>query len=83
MDFKSILAKLKTDRKMQMVALFVVIVVFAMLFNALAPANMVDVKIYKHRETGDLIYCKTGTLTNEFHDYQGEGQIDASKAESC
>lgn len=43
----------------------------------------VDVKIYKHTESGNYIYCETGTLTNEFHTYEGEGRIAESKAVAC
>lgn len=43
----------------------------------------VAVKIYKHRESGNLIYCRTGTLTNDLHSYEGEGQIGESKAVEC
>lgn len=48
-----------------------------------APEPKVDVKIYKHRESGNLIYCRTGELNDEFHDYQGEGVIAESKAVEC
>ncbi len=43
----------------------------------------VDVKVYKHRESGNYIYCETGTLTDEFHDYIGESQIGESEAVGC
>lgn len=43
----------------------------------------VAVKIYKHTESGNYIYCRTGTLTNEFHTYEGEGKIAESKAVEC
>lgn len=43
----------------------------------------VAVKIYKHIESGNLIYCETGTLTDELHTYQGEGVIAESKAVAC
>ena len=43
----------------------------------------VAVKIYKHTESGNYIYCETGTLTDEFHTYEGEGKIAESKAVAC
>ncbi len=47
-------------------------------------AVKVEVKIYKHIESGNLIYCRTGNLDNSaLHEYQGEGKIDESKAEHC
>lgn len=52
--------------------------------SSFAPAEpTVAVKIYKHIESGNLIYCETGTLTDEFHTYQGEGVIAESKAVAC
>lgn len=43
----------------------------------------VAVKIYKHTESGNYIYCETGELNDEFHTYEGEGKIAESKAVAC
>jgi len=50
----------------------------------LAPKEpQVDVKIYRHIESGNLIYCETGELTGDLHEYVGEGQIGESEAVAC
>lgn len=50
----------------------------------LAPKEpQVDVKIYRHIESGNLIYCETGELTGDLHEYVGEGQIGESQAVAC
>jgi len=43
----------------------------------------VEVKIYKSLETGNFIYCRTGELTGDQHEYIGEGKIAESKAVEC
>ena len=43
----------------------------------------VDVTIYKHRETGNIIYCETGTLTDPPYEDIGAGKIGESKASGC
>ncbi len=48
-----------------------------------AKEPMVDVKIYRHIESGNLIYCETGELTGDLHEYVGEGQIGESTAVAC
>lgn len=49
----------------------------------LMPGAKVAVSIYRHKESGNLIYCRTGTLQGDMHEYVGEGKIDASKAVEC
>lgn len=48
-----------------------------------AKEPMVDVKIYRQISTGNLIYCETGELTGDLHEYVGEGQIGESQAVAC
>jgi hypothetical protein len=72
-----------TDAKNQMMITVVVIVLIALGAWYLLAEPKVAVKIYKHRESGNLIYCRTGELNDEFHDYQGEGKIAESKAVEC
>lgn len=48
-----------------------------------APEPKVDVKIYKHLESGNFIYCETGELTGDAHEYIGTGKIAESKAVAC
>jgi len=49
----------------------------------IAKEPQVAVKIYRHIESGNLIYCETGTLTDELHEYVGEGKIGKSQAVAC
>jgi len=49
----------------------------------LMPGAKVAVSIYRHKESGNLIYCRTGSLQGAMHEYVGEGKIDASKAVEC
>lgn len=67
--------------KVLFAGLITIVIGFALWFLLAEPK--VDVKIYKHTESGNYIYCRTGTLTNEFHTYEGEGKIAESKAVEC
>jgi len=59
-------------------------VAIAMALVLLVGCAKVSVKIYKHIESGNLVYCETGDLDNsELHEYQGEGVIDEAKAVAC
>lgn len=49
----------------------------------LMPGAKVAVSIYKHVESGNYIYCRTGSLQGPNHVYVGEGKIDADKAVAC
>jgi len=49
----------------------------------LMPGAKVAVSIYRHKESGNLIYCRTGSLQGDMHEYVGEGKIDADKAVEC
>ena len=49
----------------------------------LMPGAKVAVSIYKHVESGNYIYCRTGSLQGPNHVYVGEGKIDADKAVEC
>lgn len=49
----------------------------------LMPAGTVPVSIYRHKESGNYIYCRTGTLKGDMHEYVGEGKIAAAKAVEC
>jgi len=44
---------------------------------------MVDVEIYRHIESGNLIYCATGALNDEFHTHEGSGQIEKGQESYC
>jgi hypothetical protein len=59
------------------------IIVGILLIAWLMAEPKVAVKIYKHTESGNYIYCETGTLNDEFHTYEGEGKIAESKAVAC
>lgn len=72
-----------TDAKNKVMATMVVMVLLALGLWYFLAEPKVAVKIYLHRESGNFIYCETGTLTDEFHDYQGEGKIAESKAVAC
>ena len=64
------------------IAVMVALVGIALIVWLMAEPK-VAVKIYKHTESGNYIYCETGTLTDEFHTYEGEGKIAESKAVAC
>lgn len=73
-------------------ALIVAIIALVMAFRgwamietsiALLAEPRVAVKIYKSLETGNFIYCRTGTLEGPDHEYIGEGKIAESKAVEC
>jgi hypothetical protein len=49
----------------------------------LMPGARVAVSIYRHKESGEYIYCRTGSLQGDMHEYVGEGKIAASKAVEC
>ncbi len=49
----------------------------------LMPGAKVAVSIYRHIESGNLIYCESGSLQGDMHEYVGEGKIDADKAVAC
>lgn len=53
------------------------------LIRDLMPGAKVAVSIYRHIESGNLIYCRTGSLQGDMHEYVGEGKIDADKAVEC
>jgi len=53
------------------------------LIRDLMPGAKVAVSIYKHIESGNYIYCRTGSLQGPKHVYVGEGKIDADKAVEC
>ena len=72
--------KVVKDKRVQVV---VVMLVGIALITWLMAEPKVAVKIYKHTESGNYIYCETGTLTDEFHTYEGEGKIAESKAVAC
>lgn len=72
--------KVVKDRRVQVVVL---IMIGIALVAWLMAEPKVAVKIYKHTESGNYIYCETGTLTDEFHTYEGEGKIAESKAVAC
>jgi len=60
------------------------IAMFVLLGVAACAEPKVDVKIYKHIESGNLIYCESGDLDNsDLHEYQGEGKIGESRAVAC
>lgn len=74
--------------------MFEFIAVVALIFSLLAillvvkpellmPGGKVAVSIYRHKESGNYIYCRTGTLQGDMHEYVGEGKIDADKAVEC
>ena len=47
-------------------------------------AAKVAVEIYRHDESGEMIYCESGDLSNSgMHTYMGSGTIDADKAVAC
>lgn len=69
----------KTNLIFGAIAVLIVLVIAWMLLAE----PKVDVKIYKHTESGNYIYCETGTLNDEFHTYEGEGKIAESKAVAC
>ena len=52
-------------------------------FADFAPDDRVAVEIYRNDETGNMIYCETGDLNDEFHTYMGSGKIRAAKAVAC
>ena len=72
-----------TDARNKVMATGVVMVIIALALWYFLAEPKVAVKIYKHRESGNFIYCRTGELNDEFHDYQGEGKIAESKAVEC
>ena len=45
--------------------------------------DRVDVEIYKSDETGEMIYCESGSLSLDNHTYMGSGKISADKAVAC
>lgn len=80
----SILSTIRAwDRRTQVLIAFAVVILLAALIGMFAAEPQVAVKIYKHTESGNLIYCETGTLNDEFHTYEGEGKIGESKAVAC
>ena len=73
-----------------MVIVALILSVVAILLNVrpnlirdLMPGAKVAVSIYRHKESGNLIYCRTGSLQGDMHEYVGEGKIDADKAVEC
>ena len=55
----------------------------AMDINQLAADPMVSVKMYKHIESGEPIYCITGEITGDKHTYVGETMVRKSEAGHC
>ena len=45
--------------------------------------DRVDVEIYKSDETGEMIYCESGSLSLDNHTYMGSGKISRDKAVAC
>jgi hypothetical protein len=45
--------------------------------------DRVDVEIYKSDETGEMIYCESGSLSLDSHTYMGSGKISVDKAVAC
>ncbi len=76
-------AMMKTSKKAQAMAVIVLILFVAILFDVLGKKQMVAVEIYKHIESGDLIYCATGALTGPHHVHQGSGVIEKGKESHC
>lgn len=69
--------------KVQLIAGLLAILLVLVLVNVFIAEPQVDVKIYKHLESGNFIYCETGTLSGDLHEYVGEGKIGESKAVAC
>ena len=44
---------------------------------------LVDVKIYEHRESGELIYCSTGTLPDPPWRFVGSGAVKHGQTSGC
>ncbi len=82
-QWTAFLAMMKTSKKAQIVAVVVLILFTAMLFDVFGKKQMVDVTAYKHRESGEYIWCATGTLTNEFHDNMGQTRVEKGKESYC
>jgi len=75
---------MKTQEK---ITIFIVIAVLLLVGLAwlvdLAPDDRVAVEIYRNDESGNMIYCETGDLNDEFHTYMGSGKISRDKAVAC
>jgi len=72
------------SKKQMIIGLLVGAFIGVFLVPVLMPAEAkVDVEIYKNRESGDLTYCETGTLTDPPMEHLGSGKIRESMASGC
>ena len=59
------------------------IITLLLLALVLRAPVLIDVKIYEHRESGELIYCSTGTLADPPWRFVGSGAVQAKFATPC
>ena len=59
------------------------IVIALLLYQVFAPAALVDVEINENRESGDLIYCATGSLEDPPNRYVGSGSVPKGDESYC
>lgn len=66
---------------LESVAIAIFVVLLYMAYFA-APV-LVDVKIYENRESGDMIYCATGSLTDPPNRFVGNGSVPEGDESYC
>ncbi len=72
------------SKQQALLGLLVGAIIGVYVIPVLMPAEpKVDVEIYKNRESGDLTYCETGTLTDPPMQHLGSGKIRESMASGC
>ena len=64
-------------------ALLAGITVMLLLALVMKAPVLVDVKIYEHRESGELIYCSTGTLPDPPWRFVGNGAVKHGQTSGC
>ena len=73
-----------TEEKVTIVVVVLVLILISVgWFFDFAPDDRVAVEIYRNDESGNMIYCETGDLNDEFHTYMGSGKISRDKAVAC
>lgn len=64
--------------------LALVLIILLLVFQLQAQlAALVDVKIYEHRESGELIYCSTGSLPDPPWRFVGNGAVPHGDTSGC
>ena len=75
---------MKTQEKITILVVIAVLLLVGLAWLVdLAPDDRVAVEIYRNDESGNMIYCETGDLNDEFHTYMGSGKISRDKAVAC